>query len=111
MSERAGSALMAFEATGVRTYQAPRARIPRPLPRAEIDQDRVVDRLETRASIPHADGLREVDDAAALDARAGAPGPGGAVGIQMVAVLADRWGVDRHDGDGKTVWFELDAKP
>jgi anti-sigma regulatory factor (Ser/Thr protein kinase) len=35
----------------------------------------------------------------------------GGRGIQMVAVLADRWGVDRHDGDGKTVWFELDAKP
>jgi anti-sigma regulatory factor (Ser/Thr protein kinase) len=35
----------------------------------------------------------------------------GGRGIQMVAVLADRWGVDRHDGDGKTVWFEIDTKP
>jgi two-component sensor histidine kinase len=33
----------------------------------------------------------------------------GGRGMQMVAVLADRWGVDRHDGDGKTVWFEIDT--
>jgi serine/threonine-protein kinase RsbW len=33
----------------------------------------------------------------------------GGRGMQMVSVLADRWGVDRHDGDGKTVWFEIDT--
>jgi hypothetical protein len=22
-------------------------------------------------------------------------------------LLSDRWGVDQHPGDGKTVWFEL----
>jgi hypothetical protein len=31
--------------------------------------------------------------------------------IQMVALLADRWGVDQHDGDGETVWSEIDTKP
>lgn len=35
----------------------------------------------------------------------------GGRGIHLVSVLADQWGVDQHDGDGKTVWFEIDAKP
>ncbi len=35
----------------------------------------------------------------------------GGRGIYLVAALADRWGVDQHAGDGKTVWFEIDTKP
>lgn len=34
----------------------------------------------------------------------------GGRGIYMVAALADRWGVDRHPGDGKTVWFEINTR-
>ncbi|WP_432548183.1 ATP-binding protein [Kineococcus sp. SYSU DK004] len=28
-------------------------------------------------------------------------------GMALVAALSERWGVERHDGDGKTVWLEL----
>lgn len=36
--------------------------------------------------------------------------PGG-LGLTIVERLASRWGADRHpDGDGKVVWFELDAE-
>lgn len=29
-------------------------------------------------------------------------------GLVLLESLADRWGVDVLDGDGKTVWFEID---
>jgi hypothetical protein len=35
----------------------------------------------------------------------------GSTGIHVVALLADRWGVDQHDGDGETVWSEIGTKP
>lgn len=28
-------------------------------------------------------------------------------GMQLVEALADEWGVTRHAGDGKTVWFDV----
>lgn len=37
------------------------------------------------------------------------PGESGR-GLQIVAMLAERWGVDRHAGTGATVWFELPAR-
>jgi len=30
-------------------------------------------------------------------------------GLYLVDELADRWGVDGHDGRGTRIWFELDA--
>lgn len=35
-------------------------------------------------------------------------GESGGWGLRLLDVLAARWGVDQHDGDGKTVWFEID---
>lgn len=32
-------------------------------------------------------------------------------GVLLVDTLSDRWGTIGHPGDGKTVWFELDATP
>jgi anti-sigma regulatory factor (Ser/Thr protein kinase) len=32
-------------------------------------------------------------------------------GLYLVATLSDRWGVERADGSGATVWFELDRSP
>ncbi|WP_406000874.1 ATP-binding protein [Streptomyces sp. NBC_00829] len=56
----------------------------------------------------------EVTDAApGLPAR-GEPGDGlaeGGRGLLLVDAVADRWGVVRHAGGGKTVWFECEAKP
>lgn len=34
--------------------------------------------------------------------------PGG-YGVSIVDTIARSWGVEPHDGDGKTVWFELVA--
>jgi anti-sigma regulatory factor (Ser/Thr protein kinase) len=31
----------------------------------------------------------------------------GGWGLELMDLLSDRWGVDQHPGDGKTVWFEL----
>ena len=31
----------------------------------------------------------------------------GGLGLLLVDQLSDRWGVDQHQGDGKTVWFEI----
>jgi hypothetical protein len=33
--------------------------------------------------------------------------PEGGHGLRMVDALSTRWGVDRVDGAGKSVWFEL----
>lgn len=33
----------------------------------------------------------------------------GGRGMTLIDTLATRWGVERHPGDGKTVWFELQA--
>jgi anti-sigma regulatory factor (Ser/Thr protein kinase) len=30
-------------------------------------------------------------------------------GMQLVAAIADRWGVEDHGGGGKRIWFELAA--
>jgi serine/threonine-protein kinase RsbW len=35
----------------------------------------------------------------------------GGRGVALVDALASRWGVEQHDGDGKTVWFTLDLDP
>ena len=32
-------------------------------------------------------------------------------GLQIVQLLASRWGVDANDDGGATVWFELSAEP
>ena len=36
------------------------------------------------------------------------PDETGGLGLILIDHLSDRWGVDQHPGDGKTVWFELD---
>ncbi len=30
----------------------------------------------------------------------------GGNGLRIIDALSDRWGVQRHDGNGKTVWFD-----
>jgi two-component sensor histidine kinase len=35
-------------------------------------------------------------------------GEAGGWGLELIDRLANRWGVDQHPGDGKTVWFEVD---
>lgn len=29
------------------------------------------------------------------------------LGLVVIGQLSDRWGVDQHEGDGTTVWFEI----
>jgi anti-sigma regulatory factor (Ser/Thr protein kinase) len=38
------------------------------------------------------------------------PGAEHGRGILLVDALSDRWGTEIHDDDGKTVWFEVDAR-
>ncbi len=35
----------------------------------------------------------------------------GGRGVALVDALSTRWGVEQHDGGGKTVWFDLDLDP
>ena len=36
----------------------------------------------------------------------------GGLGLTLIDQLSDRWGVDEHQGDGKTVWFVMgDSDP
>lgn len=32
----------------------------------------------------------------------------GGLGLKLIDQLSDQWGVHQHQGDGKTVWFEMD---
>ena len=36
-------------------------------------------------------------------------GPAGGWGLGLLDDLSERWGVDQHPDDGKTVWFEITA--
>jgi hypothetical protein len=51
----------------------------------------------------------EVSDAARALPRPRQPGPWdvGGRGLQLVAALSRRWGVEEIAGDGKTVWCEI----
>jgi two-component sensor histidine kinase len=33
----------------------------------------------------------------------------GGLGLILIDQLSEAWGVDQHEGDGKTVWFEVGA--
>ena len=48
------------------------------------------------------------DESASLPVRRGTAGEGGGWGLDLIDELSNRWGVDQHPGDGKTVWFEID---
>jgi serine/threonine-protein kinase RsbW len=52
------------------------------------------------------------DESSALPRRTEAsPTALGGRGVALVDALATRWGVEQHDGTGKTVWFTLDLDP
>ncbi|MBT2366825.1 ATP-binding protein [Streptomyces sp. ISL-10] len=60
--------------------------------------------IETRY-LREADGVRiEVHDAADERPAARVPEESGGWGLGLVDTLADRWGVDKRDGVGKSVW-------
>ena len=48
------------------------------------------------------------DESASVPVRRGTAGEGGGWGLELIDQLSNRWGVDQHPGDGKTVWFEID---
>ena len=52
----------------------------------------------------------EVDDESSTLPEVQHPGVDGehGRGMLLIATLADHWGTQRHEDDGKTVWFELD---
>lgn len=55
--------------------------------------------------------LAEVhDDSASLPVRRSSHERGG-WGLELLELLATRWGVREHPGHGKTVWFEMDDVP
>jgi DNA-binding NarL/FixJ family response regulator len=55
----------------------------------------------------------EVSDPSDLVPNLGTPelGEESGRGLWMVATMASAWGVRRHPGGGKTVWFEVDREP
>ena len=57
-------------------------------------------RIEVRDDDPGAPVLAPAD----VDATSGR-------GLSLVNHVADAWGVERHDGDGKTVWLEVASEP
>jgi hypothetical protein len=40
-----------------------------------------------------------------------AVGERGGWGLQLLDLLSDQWGVQKHPGEGKTVWFEVRDAP
>ena len=59
-----------------------------------------------------ADAIRiEVSDKAGGRPRVRSPGPEDPTGrgLKIVELLSDAWGVDYRAGDGKTVWFAVNA--
>jgi hypothetical protein len=53
----------------------------------------------------------EIDDPSSEEPVARLPDPldDHGRGLLLIASLAHQWGVTQHHGDGKTVWFEIDA--
>jgi len=57
-----------------------------------VDSDRVL--AQVRDTSPRPPCPRAADES-------------GGRGIELLRLLATRWGVERHPDDGKTIWFEV----
>jgi anti-sigma regulatory factor (Ser/Thr protein kinase) len=58
------------------------------------------DGCRLRVEVSDDDGCVPAPPEPSLDAQGGR-------GLHIVGELADAWGVEAHQGDGKTVWFEV----
>lgn len=66
--------------------------------------------MEIRLAVEHNVLRAEVRDGSALDPLPRDPDEHGGRGVLILDALASSWGVLKHPGSGKTVWFELGGR-